>query len=91
MGMFMFCAQNPALPARRLCATTGLEALEELYKLELANNFAVCLDHVSTHGFSLILGETCRSTQLESRLKQLSHLHMRDHMLADIKASRHCA
>ncbi len=33
------------LLARRLCATTGLEALEEVYKLELANTFTFCLDH----------------------------------------------
>ena len=33
------------LPASRMCATTGLEVLEEVYKLELADTFTLCLDH----------------------------------------------
>ena len=59
MGLFMLYAQDLALTACRRYVTTGLETLEEPYKLELANNSTFCLDHTSTHVFSLIL-ETCK-------------------------------
>ena len=53
--MFMLYAQDLALPARRLYVTTGLETLEEPYKLELANNSTFCLDHTSKHGGWILL------------------------------------
>lgn len=80
------------LPARRLCATTGLEALEEVHKLELADTFTFCLDHANTHGFSLILegervtyaGRSLNSVEESSQTAE-SLAHARPHASRNIR------